>query len=89
MANVFMSSVTHDGKTLDDGDDNVIVFSRFGAQSIQAAFSQLGFECHECYEVPSKDVQFYIHQAVRLSEQGEARVAEILTDIKRRGVTCE
>lgn len=72
------TNVKQNGQTYDDGDDNVIVFARTVALAqLRKALGSQGFSWGESYEIPGKDVQFHIHQALYLCEKAEARTKEL------------
>lgn len=71
------TAVKSNGQTLDEGDDNVIVFARtVTLDELRKAFGTNGLTWDEAYEIPGKDVQYHIHQALYLSEKAEARAKE-------------
>lgn len=72
------TAVKKDGITLDEGDDNVIVFARtVTLDQLRKAFGSNGLSWDEAYEIPGKDVQYHIHQALYLCEKAEARAKEL------------
>lgn len=68
------TEVKLNGQALDEGDDNVVVFAKsVTLNQLIAAFSRKGFSWDEAYEIPGKDVQFHIHQALYLDDAMESR----------------
>lgn len=71
MKHVYLTNVKVNGETLEDGDDNIMVFSNLDAETVKLAYQDTNITFDECYEVPAKDVQFYIYQPCYLSKNEE------------------
>jgi hypothetical protein len=73
-----LTNVKYNGNTLDDGDDNVVVFAKHATlDQIRKAFGSKGFTWDESYEMPAKDLQFHLHQALYLEEREEAKIKQL------------
>lgn len=77
MTNIMFTNVTSNGETLDDGDNNVIVFTSLGKETLQKAFKTNNIGWDDCYEVPSKDLQFYLYQACYLNDNEERQARKL------------
>lgn len=82
MKYVLLTNVKVNGETLDNGDDNVMVFSNLPAKIVESAYSGTKITFDECYEVPAEDIQYYIFQPCYLSSAEEKRAIKLAKDKK-------
>jgi len=78
--NILLTNVKVNSRDLsEDGITDVMVLeTRLHADTLAAAYRQEGsISFDECYEVPDRDVQFYLYEPCYLTEQEEARASQL------------
>ena len=74
MKNIFLTNVNSTG-------DDVMVFTTLDADTVARAYQSPA--CHppvtfdECYEVPERDVQYYLYEPCHLNAKEETRARDL------------
>lgn len=83
--NILFTNVKVNGQSVDDdGDTDVMVFTKLSMETLRDAYHQEGsITFDECYAVPDRDVQFYLYDAAYLSDDEERRAIALANEYRR------